>query len=346
MVRKHITQALGIGNPLQTLEVCKGDYQNLPKGHPLTAAISRRYIICLPYYSYYDNIIIMKLRIYTLISLLGVVGLLNYGCGRGEEVLVRIDRKETITLTEFEERISKLPPQFQEIVNKNKKEFLDELIIDHLLYKKALERKLDEDDDVKKLFNEARKKIMMARLLKDEIEDNIAVNGEEIRDYYEANDDKFTTDETLRASHILVKTEKDAGDILVELSNGRNFEDLARARSLDPTSELGGDIGYFTRNQLVPEIEEACFDMAPGQISGVVQTKFGYHIIKLTEKKAPRVKELTEVHDSIEESLKRLKKKVLFNELVEKLKERSQITINQGLLREISSEEEVLREEP
>ena len=296
----------------------------------------------MPLYSIYDIITYMKTRIVFLIVAIVLSVALGYGCaGRGEkEVLARINRDETITLADFNERISKLPSQFQEIISKNKKGFLDELIVDYLLYREAIERKLDEDDEVKKLFNEAKRKILMARLLKDEVEDTVVINEEDVLKYYEANKDGFTMPTTLRASHILVKTEADANEILVELSNGRNFEDLARARSLDPTSEIGGDIGYFTRNQLVPEVEETCFNMQPGEISGVVKTKFGYHVLKLTEKNPPRVKELTDVRDSIEESLKRLKQKILFNELVEGLKERSKITINHNLLKTISSEED------
>ena len=188
------------------------------------------------------------------------------------------------------------------------------------------------------MIKEAKRKIVMARLLKDEVEDAVKVSEEEISKYYMANQGKFTTQETLRASHILVRSEEDANDVLVELSNGRNFEDLARARSIDPTSEIGGDIGFFTKNQLVPEFEEECFNMNVGQISGIVKTKFGYHVIKLTEKKEPRIKELSGIRDNIEQSMARVKKKVLFNEFVTSLKEKSKISINSDLLERISED--------
>jgi len=257
-----------------------------------------------------------------------------------KDVLARIDRKNTITLADFNDRISKLPKRYQDVINKNKKEFLDEVIIDTLLYNEAVRKKLDRDDDVKKVIREAEKKILIARLLNEEVEEKIIVNEKDISAYYNANKEKFATPEALRASHILVKTEAEARDILVELSNNRNFEDLARGRSVDPSSKIGGDIGYFTRHQLVPEIEEICFNMQVGEISGIVKTKFGYHIIKLTERKPPRVKELAEVRDGIEQTLKRLKKKVLFNEFVTALKEKAQITINNNLLETISREPE------
>ena len=101
-----------------------------------------------------------------------------------------------------------------------------------------------------------------------------------------------------------------------------------------------GDIGYFTRGQLVPEIEEACFDMQVDETSDVVKTKFGYHVIKLTERREPHVKELVEVRDAIKQSLERLKKRVLFNQYVVKLKEKAKISINNKLLNDISKGEE------
>ncbi|UCD54624.1 MAG: peptidyl-prolyl cis-trans isomerase [Candidatus Omnitrophota bacterium] len=276
---------------------------------------------------------------YIIIAILLVM---SSGCARpGEkDVLARVDGKDTITLAGFNERISELPEQYQDVINKNKKEFLDEVIIETLLYNEAVKKKLDADGDVKKLIKEAEKKILIARLLNKEIEEKIIVNENDISAYYNANKEKFATPETLRASHILVKTEEEAEDVLVELSNNRNFEDLARSRSIDTTSKIGGDIGYFTQHQLVPEIEEVCFDMQAGEISGIVKTQFGYHVVKLTERKPPRVKELAEVRDAIEDALKRIRKKALFSKFITSLKEKAQITINNNLLETISAEPE------
>jgi len=262
------------------------------------------------------------------------------GCGGGKnkEVLARIDDKYTVTLEDFQSRIEKLPPQYQDFINQNKKEFLDELVVDILLYNEAMKKNLAEDTDVKKVFEEAQKKILIARLLQDEVEKKITISDEDVSRYYAENKERFRTPESLRASHILVKSEAEANDVLAELKKGGNFEDLARERSVDPTAKEGGDIGYFTRRQLVPEFEEACFKMEVGETSGVVKTDFGYHIIKLTEKREPRVKEREEVQPAIEQALRRLKKKVVFNEFVEKLRERSRITINSELLTRIEEE--------
>ncbi len=275
-----------------------------------------------------------------IISVLSVYFLTGCKGGAKKEILATVDGKYEITLTEFNQRIEKLPERYQEVINKNKPEFLNELVINVLLYNEALKKGLEKDKEVKDVLEEAKKKILISKLLQEEVEGKVNVSQDEIREYYDKNRDKFTTPEVLRASHILVKSEKDANDILVQLSNGRNFEEIAKARSIDAAAASGGDIGYFTKGQLPPEIENACFTMETGEISGVVATKFGYHIIKLTERRLPEAKPLSDVEDVIRQTIARSKKQVKFDSFVERLKEKSKITINNTLLDEIAAIDE------
>ena len=282
----------------------------------------------------------MKAKITFILSAC-VLSILISGCGKGKDtrVIASVDKKYTITVDEFNDRLTNLPERYQEVVNKNKKEFLNELITDKLLYAEALRKKLDRDEDVLKLFDEAKRKIIISRLLNDEIDGNITVTEEDVTAYYTANKDRFVTPEVLRASHILVVSEKEARDVRDELLKGENFEDLAAKKSIDPTAKLGGDIGYFTSGQLMPEIENTCLKLEPGEISDVVKTKFGYHVIKLTERREPRTRELAEVHDAIAQSIQRGEKQNVFNEYVGKLKGKSTIIINDSLIESISKDE-------
>ena len=279
----------------------------------------------------------MKTKITCILSIC-LVSILIAGCGKAKDarVIASVDKKYTITVDEFNDRLANLPERYQEVVNKNKKEFLNELITDKLLYAEALRKKLDRDEEVLKLFDEAKRKIIVSRLLNDEIDGNITVTEEDITAYYTANKDSFVTPEVLRASHILVESENEARDVRNELLKGENFEDLAAKKSIDPTAKLGGDIGYFTAGQLMPEIENTCLKLEPGEISDVVKTKFGYHVIKLTERREPRTRELAEVHDAIAQSIQRGKKQNMFNEYVGKLKGKSKIIINDNLIESIS----------
>lgn len=89
----------------------------------------------------------------------------------------------------------------------------------------------------------------------------------------------------VRASHMLVKTMEEAKEILEELKNGASFSKLANERSLCPSKKRGGDLGFFTRGKMVREFEKAAFALKKGEISDAVKTKFGYHIIKVTDRK-------------------------------------------------------------
>jgi peptidyl-prolyl cis-trans isomerase C len=87
----------------------------------------------------------------------------------------------------------------------------------------------------------------------------------------------------VRASHILVKIEAEACNILDQIKTGSDFAELAKAHSECPSKRKGGDLGYFSKGQMVKEFEEAAFGMQRGQVSEPVQTQFGYHIIKVTD---------------------------------------------------------------
>lgn len=89
----------------------------------------------------------------------------------------------------------------------------------------------------------------------------------------------------VRASHILVKTEQEAREILTKLKSGANFEEIARTKSACPSGKRGGDLGFFGRGMMVKPFEEAAFNTPKGQITDLVKTQFGYHIIKVTDTK-------------------------------------------------------------
>lgn len=89
----------------------------------------------------------------------------------------------------------------------------------------------------------------------------------------------------IRASHILVSKLEEADHIMLELRRGKDFSELARKFSSCPSGKNGGDLGFFSQGQMVKEFEEAAFALEPGQITGPVRTQFGFHIIKLLEKK-------------------------------------------------------------
>jgi peptidyl-prolyl cis-trans isomerase D len=146
----------------------------------------------------------------------------------------------------------------------------------------------------------------------DALRTKVTVPPAAIERAYNANIEQYTTPEQVRASHILLKTEgKDdaavkakAEDVLKQAKGGANFADLAKKYSEDEGSgKNGGDLDYFGRGKMVPEFDEAVFAMQPGQLSGLVKTQFGYHIIKLVDKKAGATRSLADVRQQISDQL-------------------------------------------
>ena len=261
------------------------------------------------------------------------------GCGnRGQKVLAKIGDR-VITLEEFDKKIERLPKQYQEILKVQKKKFLDEIIREELLHKEALKSKIDKDPETQEVIAEAKKRILVARLIKNRVQDKAFISEEEIKRYYDEHSEEFMLPERWRASHVLVDTPKEAEEIREKLKQGASFEELAEKRSKDAASKKGGDVGYFSKGQLIPEFEKACFELELGELSDVVKTQFGYHVIKLTDRKSPEVQEFSSVENIIKKDLERKRKTQLLEELIADLQNNTKIAINEELLGGVTAEE-------
>jgi len=256
------------------------------------------------------------------------------GCGSNKDVLAIVN-KTVITNKDFEERIASLPKRYQEIVNSDKKKFLDEIIVDEILYQEAVKNKIDKDPEVKNVIEQAKKKIIVAKYLKEKVDDSATVDDEEIKQYYNSHLDEFRTPEIFRASHILAETEGQAKEILKDFEEGANFEELARLKSIDQTAEKGGDLGYFARGQLYPEFEKAVSGLKKNELSNVFKTRFGYHIVKVTDVKPADIEKFEDVKNRIKETMLKSRRRARFNEMIERLKGSSRIVINEKMLEPI-----------
>ena len=158
-----------------------------------------------------------------------------------------------------------------------------------------------------------KRKIRFIAIDQQAMRDRATVTGQEIARYYNENIDQFSTPEQVRASHILLKTEgkddaavkKQAEDLLKQVKAGADFATLAKKYSEDEASAAkGGDLDYFGKGQMVPEFDQVAFTLQPGQVSDLVKTQYGYHIIKVTDKKPAVTRPLEEVRQQIEDQLK------------------------------------------
>lgn len=135
------------------------------------------------------------------------------------------------------------------------------------------------------------------------LEPTITIKDEDIKKYYDENKDSFATPEQVQASHILVDKKEDAEAILKQLKDGADFATIAKEKNKDATKEKGGDLGFFTRENMVKEFSDAAFKLNAGELSDVVQSEFGYHIIKVTDKKAATNPTFEEKKDDVRKIL-------------------------------------------
>ncbi|MBW2476992.1 MAG: SurA N-terminal domain-containing protein [Deltaproteobacteria bacterium] len=146
---------------------------------------------------------------------------------------------------------------------------------------------------------------------------DVVITEEQQERYYRRNLDKFDIPEQVKASHILIKADQNIDDktreekrlfaekLLADIKGGQDFGELARAFSDDKASAAkGGDLDYFTRNTMVPAFEQAAFNMQPGELSDIIETQFGFHIIKVEGYIEPGIKKLDDVRDEVEKGLR------------------------------------------
>jgi len=158
-----------------------------------------------------------------------------------------------------------------------------------------------------------KRKVKYALVDMQAIRNRTQVSADDIQRSYEDNKQQYSTPEQVRASHILLKTEgkddatvkKQAEELLAKVKGGADFAKLATQFSEDDASKVkGGDLDFFGKGQMVPEFDKAAFSMKPGEISDLVKSQYGYHIIKVTDKKAATTKSLDEVRAQIEDQIK------------------------------------------
>ena len=237
-----------------------------------------------------------------------------------------------ITVEEFNERVAVLPEQYRKLATERKKEYVNELVNDVLLYNEALRLNVDQQPEAQKLLTEAKKKIFITWMLNNAVDKKIKVSDSEVKKFYKQNKDKYKASETMRASHILVPTKDQAEDIIAILSMGEAFDTLAKAKSVDPSAQQGGDIGYFQKGQLLPEFEAACEQLKTDGISAPVQTKLGYHVIKLTDRKPAEQKSFDEVKEDAKMRLQMQERQKIFNKMITRLRKENKIYLNEKAL--------------
>ena len=207
----------------------------------------------------------------------------------GDEIIT--EREIRLMIPNFNTELKKIPPA-------QKVQIMREIINQRILASEGRALKLDQS----KLFKARQRSIFdtaLARTTVDYFITNASkIDEQNLKNFYNKNKRRYRDDQ-VRASHILLKTRKEAEDVLEELKAGKVFAKLAKEKSIGPSSVKGGDLGFFKRGQMVPAFDSAAFSLSEGATGGPIKTRFGFHIIKVTQINKGKLTPFEEVRDQI-----------------------------------------------
>ncbi len=238
------------------------------------------------------------------------------------QILAVVNGKE-ITDRDLDLLLNSIGPQAQQFQGElGRKRLIDELIAQELFYQDALENGFDQEQQYTQALEDMRSSLLKQYAL-NKLLGAISVEEDELKKYYEDHKELFNPGKRATASHILVDTEEKANEILQELKDGiKTFEEAAQEYSSCPSSQQGGSLGEFGPGSMVPEFENAAFELDIDEISDPVQTQFGYHIIKLFDKKDGETPEFDKVKNQVQQQCLNLKRQNTYADKVETLKQK------------------------
>jgi peptidyl-prolyl cis-trans isomerase C len=213
---------------------------------------------------------------------------------------------------------------------------------------KNIQQRYPNKDEFKKLLNEMglsesdvkaqiERGMAIQELIDKEVAEKVKISDEECKSFYDNNPQFFEQPEQVKASHILIKVEADAPEaqkaearkkiesVRQKMQKGEDFGNLAKTYSEGPSGPNGGDLGYFRRGQMVKPFEDAAFGLKLNETSGIVETRFGYHLIKVVDKKPAKKMTYAEVKDRLNDHLKKQKTDSEANAYIDNLRKDAKI---------------------
>ena len=248
------------------------------------------------------------------------------------DILVTVNGKN-ITKQDAEQFVAAAQPNahFAQL-DKAQKEMIKQRLVEKVLFTELARKEgVENDAEFKAAIEKIKEELLVNIWMKKQL-DNTLVSDSEAKEFYEKNKAKFKQPETVKASHILVKTEDEAKAIIEELKPLKGaalkekFVLLAKAKSTGPSGPKGGDLGTFSKEQMVPEFSKAVWALDDGTVTlEAVKTQFGYHVIYLEKKNAPVALPYDAVKEKIIISLKQKQFAVKIAEVAKELKSKAKI---------------------
>ncbi|MEM8877104.1 MAG: peptidylprolyl isomerase [Pseudomonadota bacterium] len=228
-----------------------------------------------------------------------------------DRVIARVNGVE-ITLGEVRLAIEGMGQQARQMPPQQQLTQVVSVLTDiELVAKKAIEEGLEDDEGFKRQMALLRRQELAERKLSSVGVD--AVTEDAVEAFYSELDAE--RQEEVRARHILVATEDEAKAVKTEVDGGADFAAVAQEKSTGPSGQNGGDLGYFTKDRMVPPFANAAFSLEPGTVSDPVQTEFGWHVIKVEDKRMQQLPPLEEIRDRVEQAVAQEARQAYLQEL-------------------------------
>jgi peptidyl-prolyl cis-trans isomerase C len=263
-----------------------------------------------------------------------IIGTMQTGQAEEKEVVAKIGAR-VITKAEFEQLLNKRGQGF----SKDKQMeigLLNNMAQTMALGDAARKKGIDKRKEIETILELTIDGLLANELIKEEVIDKVTLTEEEAKKYYENHPDQFKIPEKARFRHIMIKVEKTATDesrrkareraeeVLIKVKSGEDFAKLAMEYSDDPASKAkGGDLGFFEKGRMFKVFDEAAFKLNPGEFSGIVETAYGFHIIKMEEKKKEEIEPFETIKDKVmtkaKEEIKNEKIKVYLTQVMKEV---------------------------
>lgn len=268
-------------------------------------------------------------------ALLISLWILGLGCSQDpdHQVLAKVN-KTKITAADLEREITELPFHSRSVLMnpEGQKKLLDEMIKRELLLQEADHRGLASDPEIKARLDAGRRNVLLGSLLTQEIRDKVKITDEEVKVYFDRHRDELETSE-VHLKQILLQDAKEAEEIRARLLKNEEFERLARQLSADRNSAgKGGDLGFVSRGQMLPELERVAFSLKPQEISEIVKTPRGYHILKMVERKKPMLLKYEEVKDRLRPFAETEKQRERLESWLDELRKKAHVKVYEARL--------------
>ncbi len=219
-----------------------------------------------------------------------------------QEVIVIVNG-QPLTKLHFDQLLLQYRPEARQWAEQNKGRFMRELVLQELLAQEGKRIELDQDPAIQACLQVQMNSTLARSVVEKYVDEKSGITDDSVRKHYDAHKAEYKEDEQITASHILLQTEAEAQAVLKELKQGKDFAEMARAKSTGPSGSKGGSLGTFGKGRMVPPFEEAAFALKVGDISNPVKTQFGWHLITLTDRTEGRQQSFDGVKENIHKDL-------------------------------------------